>query len=171
MLVKIISIMLRNTYTTDDLVQRLEFMRVYYGKRLFAGGTELTLVDVLQDTVEPHTLGVLTAWLKAFDDAQISPIVVYEALDTVEEEIQGVPSVMVYTPIRFSHEHVERFGVWFRKNVQPNMLMTLRVDPRAGGGCGLIWKDTYYDFSLRYHIHTHREEVVKMFDSYTKAHA
>jgi hypothetical protein len=169
MLVKIISIMLENTYATDDLVERLALMRAYYGKRLFAGGTDYTIEEVLGATTESHILQALKEWQSAFDRSQISPIVVYEALDAIEEDMAGLPTVLLYVPIRFSDAHVKVFGAWFREYVQPNLLLTMRVDPRVGGGCGFVWHDVYYDFSLRYHIQKNRENVIAMFDQYTHA--
>ena len=166
MLVKIISTILENTYTTDDLIERLGLMRLYYGKRIFSKGATLTIDDVLGTECESHTLEALRMWEERFQTNNIQPIVVYEALDTVQEEVAGMPSVVVYVPVRFTGEHVVRFGTWFRTHVQPNILLTLRVDPRSAGGCSLIWKDMYYDFSLHYYIQRNREDIVSMFNSH-----
>jgi hypothetical protein len=167
MLVKIISVMLENTYTTDDLVERLALMRRYYGSRLFSGGTETVLRDMLSGACEPHTLEILESWQAAFKKQAISPLVVYEALDAIEEDLGGVPSVTLYVPVRFSAEHVERFGKWFRANVQPNILLSLRTDARTAGGCSFVWKDTYYDRSLRYFMHVRRDAIIESFNHLT----
>jgi hypothetical protein len=167
MLVKIISIMLKNTYTTDELMERLALMRTYYGKRLFSGGEDAVLQDVVGHTCDTATLRALEEWQHAFHESDISPLVVYEALDTIEEDLTGIPSVTLYVPIHFTAEHMQRFGEWFRNNVQPNMLLTVRTDTRMAGGCGFIWHDTFYDFSLRYHVDAHRDEIVGRFNAYT----
>jgi len=169
MLVKIISTILENTYTTDDLIERLGLMRMYYGKHIFAKSAELTIDDVLGNECEEHTLEALKEWEKGFKAHRIQPIVVYEALDTVQEEVAGMPSVILYVPVRFTGEHVIRFGKWFRTNIQPNILITMRVDPRAAGGCSLIWKNTYYDFSLHYFIQRNRDDIVSMFNTHIHA--
>jgi hypothetical protein len=165
MLVKIISVMLRNTYTTDDLIERLGLMRDYYGKRVFTKGDVGTIDDILGARTEQATLDALHEWEQAFEEGNIQPVVVYEALDTVQEEVSSMPSVILYVPVRLGPEDVIKIGTWFRGNVQPNMLFTMRVDPRATGGCGLIWNDTYYDFSLHYYIEKHRDELVERLDS------
>jgi hypothetical protein len=169
MLVKIISIILENTYTTDDLIERLELMRVYYGKRIYTKAVTTTLDEVLASQCETHTLVALNEWEKRFVKDKIQPIIVYEALDTVQEEVSKLPSVVLYVPIRFSNEQAVRFGKWFRTNIQPNILLTLRIDPRAAGGCGFIWKNTYYDFSLRYYIQRNRDDLVSAFNTYIHA--
>ncbi len=161
--------MLENTYTTDDLVERLALMRTFYAKRLFSGGEDVRMEDLLQGVCEPQTITALLKWQDAFQKSDISPLVVYEALDTVEEDVSGLPSVTVYVPIHFAQEYVERFGKWFREKVQPNMLMTLRTDPRMGGGCGIVWNNVYYDCSIRYHMQQKREEVIAMFNQHMHA--
>jgi hypothetical protein len=169
MLVKIISSMLKNTYTTDDLIERLGHMRTYYGVKIFSENSNKTLDEVLRTQCEPHTLKRLKEWERAFEADNIQPLVVYEALDTVQEEVVGMPTVTLYVPARFSPEDVERFGAWFRSNVQPNILLTLRVDPRSTGGCSMIWKHTYYDFSLHYYIQKNRDAVVKVVNEHIHA--
>jgi hypothetical protein len=154
--------MLKNTYTTDDLIERLGHMRTYYGIKIFTEGSTKQIEDVLRTECEEHTLKRLKEWEKEFEKSSIQPIVVYEALDTVQEEVTGMPTVTLYVPARFSPEDVERFGTWFRENVQPNILMSLRVDPRSTGGCSMIWNHTYYDFSLHYYVQKNREAVTRM---------
>lgn len=169
MLVKIVSIMLADTYTTDDVVERIALLRRYYGVKLFAGGSQTTLRESVGAECDEFTVGVLENWETKFAAAGIQQLVVYEALDAIEEDLSGMPSVSLYVPIRFTHEHIERFCRWFRQSVQPNILLSLRVDPRVGGGCGVIWNDVYHDLSLKYHIHEKRAEVVEMFNRYTHA--
>jgi hypothetical protein len=169
MLVKIISTILENTYTTDDLIERLGLMRLYYGKKIFSKGATLAIDDVLAGECEEYTLDALRQWEKGFEAQSIQPIVIYETLDTVKEEVAGMPAVVLYVPVRFTGEHVVKFGTWFRTHVQPNILLTLRVDPRAAGGCSLIWKNTYYNFSMHYYIQRNRDEIVSMVDNHLHA--
>jgi F0F1-type ATP synthase delta subunit len=169
MLVKIISIMLENTYTADDLVERLGLMRTYYGKKIYADNSAVTVDDVLATECDQHTLKVLKTWETSFAKNNIQPVVVYEALDAVQEEFGGIPTVTLYTPVHFPPEHIERFGKWFRANVQPNILMSVHVDPRATGGCNVVWNGTHYDYSLRYYMHKHRADIVNLFNTQTHA--
>jgi len=162
MLVKIVSIMLENTYTTDDLIERIGLMRKYYGVKLFTEGNTATLADVVASECEPHTLTAVEQWEERFAESDVQSIVVYEALDTVQEELAGIPSVTLYVPVRFDAEQVESFGAWFRENVQPNMLLSLRIDPRATGGCGFVWNDVYHDFSLHYYLDKERDAVTEL---------
>jgi hypothetical protein len=169
MLVKIISTMLQNTYTTDDLVERLGLMRKYYNKRLFTESENVTLREVIAGDCEEHTLQALEYWVAVFTKENIQPLVIFETLDSVQEDLGGVPSVLLYVPIRFTPVQIESFGKWFRENVQPNILLSLHIDPRATGGCSFVWKNTFYDFSLKYFIDKQRDDIVTMFNKYSHA--
>jgi hypothetical protein len=171
MIVKIISIILRNTYTTDDLMDRLGLMRRYYEAILFKKNNvateERSVKEFFAHEREDYTIDVLDEWFTTFQKSGIAPLVVYEALDAIEEDISGLPTVALYVPLRFSHEHIERFGEWLRKNVQPNILISMRIDSRVTGGCGLVWKDVYHDFSLRYYLQKNRDALLRVYDTYT----
>lgn len=161
--------MLRNTYTTDDLIERLGYMRRYYGVKIFTEGSKKNIDEVLHTECEEHTLMRLKEWEREFEKSNIQPVVVYEALDTVQEEIISIPTITIYVPVRFRPDDVERFGIWFRENVQPNILLSLRVDPRSTGGCSMIWKHMYYDFSLHYYIQKNRDAIVHVLNEHLHA--
>lgn len=170
MLVKIISSMLTNTFTTDALVERIALMRIYFGKRLFAGSENIPIREVLAGTCSEHTLKALEEWMRAFTESALSPLLVYEALDAIEEDLAGVPALTLYVPVRFDDAQVAGFGRWFRENLQPNMLLTLHVDPLVVGGCAFVWHDVYYDFSLRYFVNRESSAVFSMFNQELHAH-
>jgi hypothetical protein len=169
MLVKVISIMLKNTFTTDDLVQRIALMRIYFSKRLFSGTDHIPIHEALQGECTPYTLAALERWMDDFKDAALSPLVVFEALDAIEEDLAGVPAVTVYFPIMFDVETVEGFGKWFREKVHPNILLTVHTDPTVAGGCSFVWNSIYYDFSFRYYVEKESAAVLKMFDTHLHA--
>ncbi len=167
MLVKIISTMIEATYTTDDLIERLGLLRKYYDVVLFTEATSATVREVLEGKCDDRTLRLLEIWVSTFEKQKIQPLVVYETLDTVQEEVAGVPAITLYVPVRFNIMQVEQLGKWFRENVQPNILLSLRIDPRTTGGCAFIWNDEYHNYSLRYYIEKEREEIDKVFNKYT----
>ena len=169
MLVKIISIMLENTYTTDDLVLRIGSMRKYYEQRLFQPGKEVTVRSAIENECDNHTLQAVEHWNERFEKEKVQPLVVYEALESVQEDLAGIPSIKLYVPVRFTPSQVEQLGVWVRTNIQPNILISLHIDPRVTGGCSFIWKDVYHDFSLRYFIDKKKKEIHDMFGKYAYA--
>lgn len=159
--------MLANTFTTDELVQRVSLLRIYYGAVLFGGHRDTDMAHVLGTMCDVETLDALQVWHQQFSEAGLQPTMVYEGLDSVEQEISGLPTVTLYLPIKFSHAYYRGFGKWFRTHVQPNILLAVRTDPRMAGGCGMVWDHVFHDLSLRYHMAQHREELVACFDKQT----
>lgn len=171
MVVKIINIILTNTFTTDELSERVGCLREYYAARIFKNDTTSSVADLCAPHVSEYTVAVLEEWDRAFKREKLSDREVYDALDHIEEEVSKLPSVVVYVPIRFTHEYVARFGRWFRANVQPNIFLKLHTDPRVAGGCAFVWNDRYHDFSLRFFIHKNRKAIVDMFNRHAIDHA
>lgn len=171
MLVKVINILLAHTYTSDDLVKRVGFLRDYYSCILFKQGAQCSIDTVVSEDVDDYTRHVLEKLVQAFEKEKLAPALVYQALSEVEEQVSRMPTVTLYLPIRLSPEAYEGIGIWFRTNVQPNLLLTVRVDARVAGGCGVVWNNVYHDFSLRYYMRKHRAEIVSMFDRHTTTYA
>lgn len=163
MLVKIINTILEDTYTTDELAERVSVMHEHYGALAFTPKEEgHTVLNRYGTTLDPYTLTILTRWEQAFAQMKLSPKELYETFGVVEEEMSTIPSATLYVPVHFSPEYVAGFGKWLRENTKPNLLLTMRIDSRVSGGCALIWNNVYHDFSLRYFVHTKKLELVSM---------
>jgi len=171
MLVKAINILLARTYTSDQLVERLGLLRDHYGAVLFKGASPVAFEEMLSPETDAYTRGVLRELIKAFARAEITDSQLYQAIPEIEWEVSRLPTTTVYVPVRFPPEELERLGQWFRTHVQPNILLTVRVDARVAGGCAVVWNNHYHDFSLRYYMRKHRAEIVSMFDRHTTQYA
>ena len=62
--------MLDNTYTTDDLVERLGLMKKYYGKVLYSEGGVKTMDDIIGTECDDHTLNSLSKWEELIEETQ-----------------------------------------------------------------------------------------------------
>ncbi len=170
MLVKIINTVLQDTYTTDELTERVALMREHYGALTFTPSEAgRTVRDRYANKLDTFTLGVLSGWEDTFRTEKLAPKELYEAMDSIEQEVSTIPSVVLYLPVHFSPEHIAGFGKWFRENTKPNLLLTVRTDSRVSGGCAFIWNDKQYDFSLRYFLKRHRVRLVAMITKNTHA--
>lgn len=164
---KIISIMLQNTYTSDDLVKRLGWLRVFYSEHLFNGKGEDSLKTILGKECEEENIQVLQEWIDDFKKNNLLEHEVYEAINEIEKKVSTLETITLYVPIKFSHQYIARFGKWFRENVQRDTLLTLRTNPEVSGGCGVVFNDVYHDFSLRYFIKKSRAELINMFNKHS----
>lgn len=63
--------------------------------------------------------------------------------------IDKLPMATVTLAVSLPKEEVARLGRWFRRNIDPQVLLDLRQDPKIIGGCQIIWQGFEGDFSLR----------------------
>jgi len=163
MIVKIINTVLQDTYTSDELTERIGIMREHYGAKAFTPSEkDKSVQDRYGATIEPYTLNVLERWERVFTEMKLTPKELYEIMDEIEEEVSTIPSAILYVPIHFSSDYIAGFGKWLRENTKPNLLLTVRTDSRVSGGCAVIWNNTYYDFSMKYFVKAHRQSLVEM---------
>jgi peptidoglycan/LPS O-acetylase OafA/YrhL len=70
-----------------------------------------------------------------------------------------MPKVTLYIPVHFSIAQIERIGTWFRTQVQADILLDLKIDPDAVGGCAFVYKNTFHDVSFSYFVNQHVHEI------------
>lgn len=63
------------------------------------------------------------------------------------------PVVIITLATTLPKEEIRRLGQWFRRNVDPQILLDIRQNPDIIGGCQLIWRGFEGDFSLRKKFH------------------
>ncbi len=72
-----------------------------------------------------------------------------ESSQTTPDIIEKLPKVIITLAILLTKEEVRRLGQWFRRNVDPQILLEIRQDHKIIGGCQIIWQGFEGDFSLR----------------------
>lgn len=169
MIVQVVTIVLENTFTTDDLSERLALLKAYLQLRLFGDDADRkhSLESFFTEQSVPNaTQHALKEWLDVFDERKLTLKTVYDSLDDVEEEVKGIPQVTLYVPKVLSNESYGKLCTWFRTNVQQNLLLSVRVDVAVTGGCGVVWNNVYHDLSFRYFMRKHKKDIVNMFETY-----
>lgn len=63
--------------------------------------------------------------------------------------IEKLPVVVITLATTLPKEDARRLKQWFRQNVDPQILLEIREDPKIIGGCQIIWQGVEGDFSLR----------------------
>ena len=74
---------------------------------------------------------------------------------------------MVYTPVIIPDETIPELGQKIRATFG-TVLFELRFDPDLIGGCALVWKGVYKDYSLRAKIAEKHKEILEGFKSFLK---
>lgn len=169
MIVKAINIILANTVTTDDLTERLSLLRGYYQTKLFGGADDqkMGIREYLKDraTTEEH-IHALEEWERTFQREQVTGKSVYDNFEVIQKELDALPTTTIYVPVKFPQKELQDMGEWFRREIQPNMMLEVKVDVSTVGGCAIVWGSVYHDISFRYFMRKKRAEVITMFNMY-----
>ncbi len=72
-----------------------------------------------------------------------------EDLKEIESAVEGLPVVIITLANTLTKEDIRQLGQWFRRNVNPQVLLDIHQDPKIVGGCQIIWRGFEGDFSLR----------------------
>lgn len=155
-----------NTYTTSDAYKRLLVLEDILQHALFkrdadAAGIPALLKDRQERGNDGGACEKIAAWDPSFF-ARFSGESLNRDIETLKSAVEGLPKLVLYAPVFFDAKEIEMIGVWCRKNIDQRLLLDVRIDPQAGGGCMFVWHDTLHDFSLRYFLKKRSGEFAKI---------
>ena len=158
---RLLAIMLSNTYTKADFKRRLRILREYIEATGFTtGGKKTTIAAWLKTKTEPIVDALaVTTWSKDIDEL-LHTKNIYQVAQQLEEHVHALPVVTIYLPFTPPEDEIPQIGEWARKNLDPNVLMETRIDQYVTGGCGIVWKGVYRDFSLNFIMDKKRDAVM-----------
>lgn len=163
---KILETILSNTFDKISLNHRLNLLKGFLEYQFFSPHENTNLIYLLNQyfTLKRESrddFNALVSWdnefFNSFDQKNL-----YRNFNKISQEVLDLPTVTVYLPFRPSIYEIPRLGGWFRKNVSPKAIMDVKSDKSLIGGCALIWKGIYRDFSLRFYIEKNKVKLTKV---------
>jgi hypothetical protein len=154
---------LRSSYTKADVYHRLQLAREFAEYELYraheGGDIGERLDQFLADrNVDTETREAMRAW-----GAEVWQELTGTDADTVLDEIantvQGLPVVVLYLAVRLSGEHVAPFARQIRSWYHSHALLSIQVREEILAGCAISVGDHYYDYTLRGHFLSHRDNL------------
>ena len=169
---EILETILSNTFTKDDLKHRVYLLKEFLEERLFSTKKNTNLIYQLNEFFNQRKekrdeFNALVAWGYGFFE-NFTAENLYARLEDLESKLSKLPTVTIYLPIFLPIYEVPKLGDWVRKNVQTGTIIDLKADPDLIGGCALVWKGTYKDYSLRYYLDKSKESIKKVVGGYQK---
>jgi hypothetical protein len=153
---------LQNTYTKVDCYRRLALLEDYLDRTLFAAGTapKPDFLSMYAQTEDGSHANAVAQWniLNAFSSQHFA-----EEILNLKKKMESLPGIILYVPVVLETAGIEMIGQWCRKEIQPNLLLEIQIDPAVAGGCAFVWKNVFYNFSLEYFMNKHRNEILKVF--------
>ena len=164
---------LSNTFTRTDAGKRLLLLQDFLEAVMYENVPKSgSLSDALRtrfasDPKQAEEASAVAVWgeetLRFLADTDI-----HSLLNKLKEQLAGLPELVLYVPVVLPSAHVSVLGEWCRSNIDPNLFISLQVDPSAIGGCFFVWKNQYYDYSLSHFLDKNREKIVKVLDARTR---
>ena len=121
---KLFNHLFNNNYTKSDLLQKVRLLRSEVEKGL---SSDLIPANLYKD-------------LKKED--------LYSKIEEYTKTIGKLPELTLVLPFSPEEADLAHLATWLRKEVKPELLLSLQLDPSLGAGCGLIIDGTYHDYSL-----------------------
>ena len=141
---------LANTYSTQQIRKRLQALKTALASRFFGGTEESILLE------EKNWLETLPqSFFQQFSESKMN-----DQLAQLEKELQGLATIIIYIAFEISEAEINALGVWIKKNIHPQRIFEIKIDPNVIGGCAFSWKGLYKDYSLRSKIELHREDIL-----------
>ena len=156
------------TYTTTDIHRRVRLLREYFEKKFFASQPDLAIDAFLAvQEASQADKDVLSGLGEAFYSS-FTKDSCYKLLEGILIESKKIPTVRLNVAFDVPPDEVPKIGQWFRQNLPVNVLLDIRIDADAFGGCTFAWNGVFHDYSLRYLLEKQKSDIVKVLESYGK---
>src|SRR3989338_5603413 len=139
-------IILQNTFSKTDYLRRLTILREFLEKKYFSDGS-ITFLDFLnQIKASQHDREATVFWEEHFFN-----------LFTKDN---------LYLPVMLDDYQIDDLGRWFRTNINPEVLMDIKINLLMVSGCAYVWKGKYHDLSLHYFLSKKQSIINKIIEAY-----
>ncbi|MEX0933425.1 MAG: hypothetical protein WDZ74_01595 [Candidatus Paceibacterota bacterium] len=161
---------LLHTYTKSDFYRTLDVAQEYLEHAFYnTDDTDDTEhVERLVRYAESQGDVLVAERLQAWGEPVLSLFTrenLYEKLKELREAFEGLPEMVLYTPVQFGKEEVTTVGTWCRENLDRNIVLSMHVEQSVVGGCAFVWNGTYHDFSLDYFLNKKQGEITHLIRS------
>jgi len=157
--------LLPHVYTEREFRHTLSVLQAFLESRLFSSSHGTSIREQLRSFFETRKNEEYAKIVldRAGDDFyQVFTVKnAYDVLQGIERSIELLPIVTLYVPIELPHQSVSDIGKWLRDRVHSQTLMQIIVEPDVAAGCALVKDGIYHDFSFRYFLHTHDQQLLE----------
>ena len=145
-----------HTYSRVDFAHSISLVReffefIFFTKRDAAGSTDgieqfaAYSKKPLADIVFLRTLS--PSFLAAFTQESL-----YETLNRLSEDSKKLKTLSLTVPVPLSRADEAAIGAWTHREVDPDLLIDVAVDPSVAVGCRVVWNNRLYDFSFNHYL-------------------
>lgn len=164
---------LEETFTLEVFKRRYQALKIELQNRIYGSGklsgeeAQDLVASPLRnsDPLDKH-------WLESFDPKMLSEVTndQFNSIKLyIDTFINNIPPLSIYFVFLPEPPQIKEVGNWLRKNLNnPKLIFDIKVDPSLIGGCAVVYKGVYRDYSLKAKISEHKEEIIGEFRKYLK---
>jgi hypothetical protein len=162
------SAFLAGTYTQADARRRINILEVLLEKSLYGQQEAMPLATVLttadmKDTDRASLVNFINRVKLPKDHTALKKIIT-----SLKDGVNTCPVATLTVSFEPSPEQITEYGEWFRKNVNPNVLLTFIYSAAVVGGCSVAWQGKQVTYDLEYLIKQKRAEIISVVNSYVE---
>ncbi|TSC66660.1 MAG: Uncharacterized protein CEO21_129 [Microgenomates group bacterium Gr01-1014_80] len=154
----ILSTILTNTYTIQDLRRRVRLLKshlenIYFGHH--------------REELSPED----SSWISSLSDSFVSEFNkdnIHALFNSLEDQIKKLNPLVIYLAFEPGQEQIEQIGFWVKKNLTQPKVFEIKIDPALLGGAALVNGGVYKDYSLRSKIGEQGETILAEFKKYIR---
>ena len=143
---------LTNTYTLQALHKKLRFLKDYYSTQFF---NQQGLIFDQKDLDWLNSLGETS---KQFTADNLDTI-----LEQLDQRIEKLDQLTIYFAIDLPQNKLDEVVQKIRQQIKPEVLVNAKIDPSLIGGCAMVWKGIYKDYSLKKKIEDSKNQIIEQF--------
>lgn len=152
------NIILKDTFTLNQLRSRLQLLKSYIDNQLYGGKTV---------SLSPEE----TKWLSSLGNdfyKNFTPKETGLIFDDLEKTLPQIPLVTLYLAFEPGETEIAQIGTYLRANFKNIQLFEIKYNPDLIGGAALSYKGTYRDYSLRKKIDDQKQQILASFKEYLR---
>lgn len=164
--------MCQNTYTLEDMHRRLGVLHQCLEAILFHGtapldpvarreaGLQFAETITTRDEVEAIRAWGSDVWGTFSTEHLADQIHSYEAV------VAALPSFTLYVPVALTPAATAMLGTWCRRELNPSLMLEIKVDAAVTGGCAFVHNSQYHDYSLHRAVTSQAGAITNLLSSY-----
>jgi|SRR3989338_9073039 len=161
------NIILQKTYTKTDYLRRVTFIREYLENKMYKN-PDFNFLDFLtQKNVSRSDRDALSNLDGNFFNL-FTVDNLYLIINGLTDLLKALPVLTLYLAVILDDDQMDQLGIWFRKNLNPELIIDMRINPGLVSGCAYVWNNQYKDLSFHNFISQKQSLINKIIDSYAQ---
>lgn len=158
---------LKDTYTVGDFKKRYQFLKSRLQGEIFK--SKEGEPEEKHESAKGHALD---GWFEHFDKKILDEVTnsnFSQINEYIENFLSGTNLIAIYFVFVPGDPQLKEVGDWLRENLKnPKLIFDVKIDPSLIGGCAIVYKGVYKDYSLRSKITANKGKLMEEFRKYFK---